>query len=109
LRSALHARVDRALFSTTDDLIHKRKVTLTEALCGLQVQVMSLDNRQINVDCTSQTIAPGDRKVVRGEGLPKKGHPGVKGDLILEFEVLFPKGALSAAQKQAVQALRLAY
>jgi hypothetical protein len=90
-----------------DNLVHKRTVNLEDALCGTRVQVMTLDNRQLTVDCSHDVISPGFHKVVRGEGMPLKGRVGSKGDLIIEFNVLFPKGPLSAAQKQKVKELRL--
>lgn len=90
-----------------DNLIHKRTVNLEDALCGTRVQVMTLDNRQVTVDCTNDVITPGFHKVVRGEGMPVKGRVGHRGDLIVEFNVLFPHGTLSAAQKQKIKDLHL--
>lgn len=47
----------------------------------------------------------GLRKVIRGEGMPMKG--GGKGDLIVEFDVVFPDAPLNAAQKAKVLEARL--
>ena len=42
-----------------DTLIHKRRVHLSEALCGTNVQLLSLDGRQLTIDCTNNLISPG--------------------------------------------------
>jgi DnaJ family protein B protein 4 len=91
-----------------DNLVHKRTVTLSEALTGAKINVMSLDNRQLTLDCSNDVIQPGMRKSIHGEGMPKKSQPHVKGDLIIEFEVLFPKQPLSAVQKQKIREANLA-
>ncbi len=45
---------------------------------------------------------PGFTKVVKGQGMPLKKQAG-RGDLIVEFDVLFPQGPLTAAQKQKIR------
>lgn len=34
---------------------------------------------------------PGYRKIVNGEGVPHSTDPNVKGDLVIEFNIEFPK------------------
>lgn len=50
----------------------------------------------------SSTLACGG-KVVPNEGMPSSKQAGVKGNLVLTFDVEYPK-QLSQAQKDAVQA-----
>ena len=98
-----HARFAR----DGDNLVHKRTVSLAAALLGAHETLMTLDNRQLVIDCSNEIIHPGMRKVVRGEGMPRKGVGAGKGDLVVEFNVLFPRAPLSAAQKQKVREANL--
>ena len=41
-------------------------------------------------------IKDGQTFVVKGEGLPVRGRPGVKGDLLIEFEVEMPGSSWAA-------------
>lgn len=104
IEEAPHARFRRK----GDDLIYKRNLTLTQALTGLKFQVLALDGTQVEVDTSNDgVIAPGQHKVVRGKGMPNS-KTGAYGDLIIEFDVLFPKGAkLSQEQKQKIIEARL--
>ncbi len=44
-------------------------------------------------------IAPGDVRAVVGRGMPVQASPFVKGDLLIHFDVIFPKPReLTAAQ-----------
>ena len=36
-------------------------------------------------------VKPGDKKVVVGEGMPIKGNPQERGNLIITFNILFPE------------------
>lgn len=71
-------------------LIHKVPIPLVKALCGFTVPIESLDGRQLKVKVDT-IISPKSRKVVPSEGMPISKRPGEKGDLILEFDIHFPK------------------
>lgn len=74
-----------------DDLRIKQTLSLADALCGFQFVVQHLDGRKLVVKSTpGQMIKPGDIKCVVGEGMPVKGKPGKFGDLIIEFNIVFP-------------------
>lgn len=75
---------------------------LYQALCGTAVEISTLDNRKLSVP-VADMVKPGYSTVVVGEGMPKPGLPGQKGNLIIEVELLFPTG-LSEAQKLLIKA-----
>lgn len=83
-----------------NDLVYTAKLSLLQALTGCVLPVETLDRRVLSVG-VNEVAAPGSRKVVSGEGMP---HPktGVKGNLVLEFEVVFPQ-QLTQSQKQAIK------
>jgi DnaJ family protein B protein 4 len=75
-------------------------LTLVQALTGHTIEVQTLDQRVIPV-ALNEVCSPTGSKVVAGEGLP---HPktGVKGNLIIEFDILFPQ-QLTGNQKEAIK------
>jgi len=66
------------------------KVPLREALCGTIVQVPTLDGKKVGINCTGEVIKPTTTKTLQGYGLPFPKDQAQKGDLIVEFDVLFP-------------------
>jgi len=99
IEEAKHARFQRK----GDDLIHKRRLTVTEALVGTRFNLVGIDGSQLEIDTRDDgIIAPGQHKVLRGKGMPNS-KTGVYGDLVVEFEIVFPRGAkLSPQQKQLI-------
>merc|ERR1712062_422413 len=65
------------------------KLPLRDALCDSTIQVPTLDGRRIAVNCP-EVIKPATKKTLQGYGIPFPKEPGRKGDLIIEFEILFP-------------------
>jgi DnaJ-class molecular chaperone len=85
-----------------DDLIHKRPVTLTQALCGVKFEIEALDGSKVTVDCTNEVIRPGMQKIFTGKGMPNSKTHNV-GALVVEFDVIFPTKPLSEEQKRLVR------
>lgn len=74
------------------DLEITEKINLTEALCGVEFLVKHLDGRTIHVKSKKlAVIKPGCVKMIKGEGMPKYKSPYDKGNLLIKFEVEFPK------------------
>ncbi|XP_018610141.2 dnaJ homolog subfamily B member 1-like [Scleropages formosus] len=71
------------------DIVYIARVSLREALCGCTVNVPTLDSRTVAVTL-QDVVQPGMKKRVPGEGLPLSKSPETRGDLVLEFQVLFP-------------------
>ena len=75
------------------DLRITAKIRLSEALLGFNRLLFThLDGRGIRVDSKrgERIIQPGGEWVIRGEGMPKIGKNGEKGDLWVRFEVEMP-------------------
>jgi len=77
-------------------LFFKHEITLTDALCGKNVEVPTFDERTLSIPVT-KIVAPGDSKVVPGEGI-------CGGELVICFELVFPT-TLSLDQKKKIKAL----
>jgi len=76
----------------TDDLLHSMELTLTEALCGFQRGIKTLDNRTLVItSLPGEVIKHGSLKCVLGEGMPRWKNPYEKGKLIIQFIVKFPE------------------
>lgn len=78
------------------DLFYTHRLPLVDALCGTSFKVTHLDGRQIPVT-VNDVAGPNSQKVVRGEGMPQTKSGG-KGDLRIQFNIVFPKH-LSDEQK----------
>jgi len=75
-----------------EDLLMKMDISITEALCGFQRVINTLDNREIVVTSyPGEVVKYGDVKCVLGEGMPIYRDPFSKGRLIIQFKVNFPE------------------
>ena len=116
LEDAPHAHFER----DGHDLVYRVRVPLVHALTGCSVEVQTLDGRLLHVS-VHDVVFPGFEKVVRGEGLPvpvtpplpdqgrppPPGRQRPRGDLVLRFDVEFPR-RLSQMQRHALRAILLA-
>ncbi|XP_043929314.1 dnaJ homolog subfamily B member 13 [Protopterus annectens] len=89
-----------------NDLIYTAKIRLGKALIGCTVEVETLDGRLLNIPI-NDIIGPKYRKVVPGEGMPLSKDANQRGDLVLQFDIIFPE-KLTPEKKQLIrQALLL--
>jgi DnaJ family protein A protein 2 len=73
------------------DLIIKKTITLTEALCGTSFLIKHLDGRMLRVTTPpGEVIKPDTFKRIVDEGMPVHGRPFMKGNMYVHFEVSFP-------------------
>ncbi|KAL1413010.1 Molecular chaperone (DnaJ superfamily) [Vanrija albida] len=102
-----HPRFERV----DDDIIVKLNITLSQALLGpdgggaITKEVETLDGRRINVSLPAgEIIPPGYETRVKDEGMPVSKAASVKrkGDLIVKWNVVFPR-TLTAPQKEALR------
>lgn len=78
------------------DIIHKKTISLKEALCGFSFELKYLNNKQLNFNNLDNPaiIQPNFQKIIPGLGISKNGNTG---NLIIEFQITFP-GTLSKEQ-----------
>lgn len=88
-----------------NDLIYTADINLEDALLGTNVIVETLDGRKIKYPLT-QIVSPKSQLRIPGEGMPISKSNGEKGDLLVKFNIAFPK-YLSADKKAAIRNLHL--
>ena len=102
LKQQSHARFTRK----GDDLHMTQPIQLSEALLGFQTSVQHLDRpdkRRVPLEWDGVT-QPDEVRVVKEEGMPKHEMSSEKGDLYVQYQIVWPK-TLSQQQKEAIRAL----
>ena len=86
-----------------DDLYIKKKITLKESLCGFAFDIKHLNGKllQFNNMVNPSIIKPNFKKVIEGLGMIRENK---KGNLIIEFDVMFPE-VLTREQIQQLNAI----
>ncbi|KYO49083.1 dnaJ homolog subfamily B member 13 [Alligator mississippiensis] len=97
VREKLHPRFRRE----DDNLLYVASIPLGQALIGCTVSVKTLDERLLNIPI-NDIVHPKYFKIVPGEGMPLPHDPTCKGDLIMCFDICFPRH-LTPAKKQLLR------
>lgn len=88
IREKKHAAFSRE----GSNLLHHRKIPLVDALTGFKIDIPMLDSQErvlrVNV---RDMVTPNYAKVVKGEGMPSSKSPGMKGDLVITFDIQYPR------------------
>lgn len=87
-----------------DDLYTNVTLSLQDALTGFDMDFIHLDGHKVNVKRDKITW-PGARIRKKGEGMPNYDDNNLFGTLYITFDVAFPKGELSADDKQQLRDL----
>ncbi|KAI8385659.1 hypothetical protein BD560DRAFT_345523 [Blakeslea trispora] len=86
-----------------DNLCTTLKITLLEALTGFKKSIVKLDGATIVTTSDGTRIfQTGDEDIILGEGMPKEGQSGERGDLVIRYQVDFPQ-KLTPKQRQYLQ------
>lgn len=85
------------------NLVYAVKLPLADALAGTTLSIPTLDGRTLSVPVT-EVVSPGAAKTVKGEGMPISKSPGSRGDLLIKFDVTFPR-RLTDDQKRQLRAI----
>lgn len=48
-----------------DNLVIHRRISLSDALCGVELQVPTLDGRMLNVSTKDEVVTPNHSKIIR--------------------------------------------
>eukprot|EP00928_Gymnodinium_smaydae_P027758 TRINITY_DN21359_c0_g1_i1.p1 TRINITY_DN21359_c0_g1~~TRINITY_DN21359_c0_g1_i1.p1 ORF type:complete len:369 (+),score=80.57 TRINITY_DN21359_c0_g1_i1:82-1107(+) len=83
------------------NLFYQAKIPLVDALTGCKVDIPTLDNRILRVN-VKDMVRPNYTKVIKNEGMPSSKHPGQKGDLIIAFDVEYPR-SISEEKKEELR------
>jgi DnaJ-class molecular chaperone len=75
-----------------DNLIMKKSITLLEALTNTTFYIKHLDDRVIKITY-EDIIKPGQKMIIKSEGIPNLQDNLHKGNLIIHFEIIFPTSA----------------
>lgn len=86
------------------DIVYPAKVSLRDALCGCTVSAPTLDGRTVTVT-NRDIVRPGTKRRFTGEGLPLAKSPRRRGDLVVDFEVMFPEKLTASARETISQVL----
>jgi DnaJ-class molecular chaperone len=86
-----HTRFERE----GDDLLCCLQLSLVESLTSIggAKTIEMLDGRMVTVDVPSAVVTPGQRTLVQGEGMPIRRDGAIvgKGNLVVQWEILFPQ------------------
>lgn len=83
------------------DLVFTQKLPLALALIGTTIHVPTLDGRVLDLPITD-IVKPGFTRIIPGEGMPSVEDPNLRGSLIVEFEIEFPK-SLNTNSKEYIK------
>ncbi|VDM30456.1 unnamed protein product [Hydatigera taeniaeformis] len=72
------------------DVRYTAKIGLRDALCGCQIQVPTIDGRRVPLKVEDCVIKPGTTRRVSGQGLPYPKEPNRRGDIIVDFDIVYP-------------------
>ncbi|XP_054262194.1 dnaJ homolog subfamily B member 13-like [Macrosteles quadrilineatus] len=87
------------------DLLMESTISLTQALVGFTLPVVTIDQRTLQVPVT-QVVSPDYIKVVEGEGMPDWQEPLRRGNLLISFKIEFPKYVPKSSKPLIIKALR---
>jgi DnaJ family protein B protein 4 len=77
-----------------EHLIYRKRISLKEALLGLQFSLATIDKQVLEIDYRGQVLGIGHlQKVVANKGMPKKD--GGYGHLKIEFVVSWPEALIA--------------
>lgn len=81
----------------SNDLIYKKTILLSEAICGASFKIKTLDDRSLFVTC-NDVVKPGDLKIIKGEGINGA-------NLIIQFKIDFPDSVSNNKKKELLKHL----
>ena len=62
-------------------------------MCGKKIDVKTLTGQIIPLQL--KIVSPTTKRIIKGEGLPLPKTPERRADLVVEFDIIFPKNLTS--------------
>lgn len=87
------------------DLNLQIDMSLEEALLSRPIQFTTLDGRSISINL-DKMITPQTVHKIEGEGMPKLSNSTEKGDLYINFNIIFPTKIRADIKDEIVDILR---
>jgi len=85
-----------------ENLYYTAKINLSQALRGVKIGIPHLDGNTRQVVIQDRVIDTNYEHRIPGAGMPIPKQPGSYGDLIIKFDIKFPK-SLTQDQKDQVK------
>jgi len=88
------------------DIKYTAKITLKEALCATgHLKVPTLTGEVVPINIQNEVIKPSTVKRLQGRGLPFPKNPSSRGDLVVNFDIVFPENLTKSAREILVDVL----
>ena len=81
-----------------NNLITVKEISVVDAIIGSKVEVDTIEGKKLSVEIEPGTQF-GEDLVIRGYGMPVKGNPSARGDLILVVKFTIPKNLTNEEKK----------
>jgi len=73
------------------NIVYQREISLCQALCGIEFPLKLLDGSIIIIKSPENlVIKPEMKYIIKNLGLPNRRNMYVRGDLIIDFKIIFP-------------------
>lgn len=84
---------------TENNLLYKKSISLKESIIGCQVLIIGIDDENIVFDTNQLPIIKENYKhSISGKGMKIEGKD-IRGDLIIEFNIIYPSKILSQEER----------
>lgn len=84
------------------NLLHHRKIPLVDALTGFKFDMPHLEAGKTLRISVNDMVSPTYTKVVKGKGMPSSKDPSVRGDLVVTFDIVYPRAISQVAKDQLI-------
>lgn len=91
-----------------NNLRHKVDISLKTALLGGQVDIPQIDGRSVRHPLQG-VVGPESEDVVPGQGMPISKQPGKRGDLLVNYNIKFPRTIPESCREQLANILDRSY
>ena len=87
-----------------NNLRHKVRVTLKNALCGGTVTIPTIEGEKIR-HTLNTIVAPDTELIIPNKGMPNSKVVNQRGDLLVNYDIQFPKSISNQDKQQLAQIL----